>query len=190
MTISGKITNIPKDWQREALHSSLVIRDFEDKGDGIVTSKKIEPYELVIVGRPLQYTSERTWTSFQINLNTHVELNEPARTLNHTCGGDGLLLPTVNEFGGYNFFAPAGIENDTELGWPYWVAEMTHELAGFQENANPCLCSWTRCFGMVVGWDGLSEEMQKYYLSLYKNLKDKLESDIQAPHLIEEALKH
>ena len=134
-----------------ALHNSkfpdLEVRHIEGKGKGLFARSSIPSSTLVCVGRPTEILPDRTAHSFQVDWNHHVELDEPARLINHGC--DFNLAIRSNEFGGYSFWTVRDISLGEELCWHYGMTEATSIAV------NQCCCGSDLCQGRSVGVYGV-----------------------------------
>ncbi|MBI4136892.1 SET domain-containing protein [Candidatus Roizmanbacteria bacterium] len=140
----------------EALHDFLEIRETKGKGVGTYALKDIPKGSLVVIGRPLAIAPVRTDMSFQIDWNKHVELNDPAERINHSC--DPNLGIRVNEFGGYNFIARRDIKKGEEITWCYPTSEYVSIAV------KDCLCGTRACTGKVTGWEDVPDHMKEKFM--------------------------
>lgn len=126
------------------------------KGVGVFAAKSFKKGELVIRGKKVKKVNERTDYSFQTDLNTQVQLNTPARLVNHSC--DPNLGVKNNKLGGYDFIALRNITSGEELTWDYAMTELISISI-----KNKCMCKTDRCRGTIGGFLCLSFEVRKKY---------------------------
>lgn len=132
------------------------IREVPKKGMGVIAKRSFLPGDVVVVGRIVRRVSCRTQYSFQIDWDTHVDLDEPARMLNHSCNPN--LGIRKNQFGGYSFVAMRRTLPGEELCWDYAMTE--YECIALQL----CRCGSTQCRRTNLGYKGLSTSLKKQYL--------------------------
>jgi uncharacterized protein len=128
--------------------SMLTVLEVEDKGKGVFAQCFIPSGTLVCVGCPIETTSVRTEHSFQVDWECHVELDEPARLINHGC--DFNLVIQDNELGGYSFYARRDILKGEELTWHYGMTEAVSIAV------RACRCNSAQCEGRSVGFTEMS----------------------------------
>jgi hypothetical protein len=136
----------------------LEIRHVDGKGKGVFARKLIPAMTLVCVGLPIEISLSRTLHSFQTDWQRHVELDEPARLINHGC--DFNLVIRNNESGGYSFVAARDIHPGEELCWHYGMTE------AISIAVSQCRCGSALCRGRSVGFMELSKAEQSH---LHKN---------------------
>lgn len=103
------------------------------KGWMVVAVHAIQPGDLVVIGRAVQVVPQRTIHSFQVDWDTHVDLDEPARYINHSCDPNTGIHD--NSYGGFDFIALRAIAPTEEITWDYETSEyvsiaVTHCLCG------------------------------------------------------------
>lgn len=133
--------------------SMLKVQTVEGKGKGVFAQCFIPSGTLVCVGCPIEVTSMRTEHSFQVDWERHVELDEPARLINHGC--DFNLVIRDNELGGYSFYATRDILMGEELCWHYG---MTEAVSIAVQN---CRCRSAHCEGRSLGFTEMSKVKQE-----------------------------
>ncbi len=138
------------------LGRDLTLRRIRSKGIGIFIEREFKKGELVVRGRPVSKTKVRTDYSFQIGFNSHVELDEPARLINHSC--DPNLGIRNNNLGGYDFVAIKQIKPGEELGWDYCTTEYSSLVM-----KGSCLCGSKNCRSKIGGYITLSQEQRERY---------------------------
>lgn len=131
------------------------IREVNGKGRSVFTRRRFLAGETVVIGRIVRVVPQRTRYSFQLEWNLHVDLDEPARLLNHSC--DPNLGIKKNKFGGYNFSAIRAIEPGEELCWDYAMTEY-ESIA-----VSKCRCNNRCCRRTISGYKGLTESIKKKY---------------------------
>src|SRR3989344_3588427 len=134
----------------------LKIESTKTKGLGVFAERKFKTGELVVCGVPISKSNNRTNHSFQIGFNEHVELNEPARLINHSCNPN--LGIRNNKYGGYDFFAIKEINLGDELGWDYCSTEYISIAVDGE-----CLCNSKNCRTVISGFLTLPEEIKRNY---------------------------
>ncbi|MFK0729621.1 MAG: SET domain-containing methyltransferase [Gloeotrichia echinulata IR180] len=125
------------------LNSHITIQETA-KGRGVFATKKFTPGETVVVGIPVAEVPERTVYSFQMDFNFHINLNEPAVVINHSC--DPNTGVRNNQFGGYDFVALGDIEPGEEISWDYETTEY-ESIAVCR-----CLCGSPSCREKTLGF--------------------------------------
>jgi hypothetical protein len=98
---------------------------------------------------------ERTQHSIQWDHETHIQVDEPARLINHSC--DANLVIRSNAYQSYDFIAFKYIETGTELTFDY---ETTEYISISVPN---CLCGTERCRGSLIGFKFRSELLKSLY---------------------------
>lgn len=131
------------------------IKQVIGKGKGVVARRDFKAGEVVVRGRIVRRVKKRTNYSFQVDWQVHVDLDEPARLLNHSCEPNCGIRRNV--FGGYDFMAMRRISRGEELEWDYCMSE--YESIAVKK----CLCGSKQCRGKVRGYRYLGEEIKKKY---------------------------
>lgn len=140
---------------KQHLHQYLKVEEIVGKSKGVITNVDILAGSLVVVGKPREVSKERTNMSFQVDVNSHVLLDDPAERLNHSCNPN--LGVRLNSFGGYNFYARRDIEKGEELTWCYPTTE-------YESIAVPkCFCGSSNCLKQIKGWEYLPAEMKQEF---------------------------
>ena len=133
------------------------IRKVDEKDRGVFARRRFLTGEIVVIGRIVRVVPRRTRYSFQLDWNLHVDLDEPARLLNHSC--DPNLGIKKNQFGGYNFVAMKTIKSQEELCWDYAMTE--YESIAVKQ----CHCGTRVCRGNITGYRELPKQLkQEYFL--------------------------
>lgn len=122
----------------------VCIATSEHKGRAVIALRGFRLAELVVVGRAVSVLPERTTHSFQKNWDTHVELDAPARFMNHSCQPNTGVVD--NSENGYDFVALQEIQPGDELTWDYETTE-------YVSIAVPrCLCAAEACRTRIHGY--------------------------------------
>lgn len=127
-----------------------------EKGLGVFGEKPFKKGDLVVRGKPEKMVRERTDYSFQVDINQHVQLDKPARLINHSC--DPNLGVKDNKFGGYDFIAIRDIAAGEELTWDYSMTEFVSIAI-----KDVCLCGSSNCRKKVGGFVCLPFETRNKY---------------------------
>ncbi len=136
--------------------NELTIRHTSLKGQGVFVSRNFKKGCLIVRGRVVKKVDSRTNYSFQVGPNQHVDLDVPARLINHSC--DPNLGIKNNEFGGYDFFALKKIKAGEELTWDYCMSEYVSIAI-----KDRCSCGSESCRIKISGYRGLPIEIRKKY---------------------------
>ncbi|MBI4137175.1 SET domain-containing protein-lysine N-methyltransferase [Candidatus Roizmanbacteria bacterium] len=145
-------------------YASYEVREIDRKGKGVFAVKKFSREDVVVIGRIAQIVPKRTSHSFQIAYNQHVDLDEPARLINHSCDPNCGIQQNV--FGGYSFIAMRKIKPGEEITWDYCMSEYISIAV------STCLCRTAACRGTIRGWKYLPLQLKKKY------------KDYMAPYLL------
>lgn len=137
-------------------NKKLTIKKAGTKGFGVFANVAFEIGDLVVCGKPVSVAKVRTNTSFQVDFDKHVELDAPARIINHSC--DPNLGVRNNHYGGYDFVAIKKIKPGDELGWDYCTTE--YISIAIREK---CLCGSNLCRIKISGYCNLLEEVRETY---------------------------
>ena len=95
-----------------------------EKGRCVFATRSYEPGDPVVVGRVERVAASRTNHSFQTGRDTHVDLDVPARLINHSCDPNTGIRD--NEYGGFDFIALRRIAAAEEITWD--TAMLTYSL--------------------------------------------------------------
>lgn len=131
------------------------VKTIKGKGLGVFANRDFKTGEVVVIGRIIRKVRQRTNYSFQIDWNVHVDLDEPARLLNHSCEPNCGLRKNI--FGGYDFVAMRKIKSGEELCWDYCMSEYK-SIAVKQ-----CRCGSKHCRGKIKGWKYLPKRVKRQY---------------------------
>lgn len=144
----------------------LEIRDTGDgRGWGLYTLDMFNKGELVLRSNAVEHTKIQDKHSIQTDWDMHVQMDFPARLINHCCGSANVGVQP-NEIGAYDFYAMRVIEPEQELHFDYETTEF--KIEGF-----PCSCGTPHCRGELHGFHRHGEHV----LSCY-------EKDFVAPYLL------
>lgn len=114
------------------------------KGRAVIALRAFHPAELVVIGRAVSVLPERATHSFQKDWDTHVELDAPARFMNHSCQPNTGVVD--NSHDGYDFVALREIQPGDEVTWDYETTE-------YVSIAVPrCLCATKNCRTRIHGF--------------------------------------
>jgi len=126
-----------------------------NKGRSVFASRSFFKGETVVVGRREMILPERTNHSFQIDFDLHIELDEPARLINHSCSPNTGVRN--NKFGAYDFVALVDIPEGDEITWDYETTE-------YVSIAVPeCGCGSPNCRLKTRGFKFLPVNIKKKY---------------------------
>jgi hypothetical protein len=128
----------------EAASSGLKYAPAVGKGRGVFAAKAFAPGDTVVMGQAVGIKPERTIYSIQKDWNLHVELDEPARSLNHSCNPNTGVVD--NSYGAYDFVATTSILLGEEITFDYETTEYEIIFAG------QCLCTTAECRGRAMGF--------------------------------------
>ncbi|MHC5772358.1 SET domain-containing protein-lysine N-methyltransferase [Nostoc sp.] len=129
--------------------------EITDKGRGVFASRNFREGEKVVIGHRVKSLPERTNHSFQIDIDLHIELDEPARIINHSCNPNTGIRN--NEFGAYDFVALMDINEGSEITWDYETTE-------YVSIAIPeCCCGASNCRIKTLGFKFRSTQIRKKY---------------------------
>jgi hypothetical protein len=126
-----------------------------EKGKGVFASRHFRKGETVVVGRRVEILPERTTRSLQMDVDLHIELDEPGVLINHSCSPNTGVQN--NQFGAYNFVALVDIPAGTEITWDYETTEYI-SIAISQ-----CLCGSSECRSKILGFKFLPVEIKNKY---------------------------
>lgn len=108
-----------------------------NKGKGVFANRFFRQGETVVVGKRVKVLPERTIYSFQVDFDLHIELDEPAQLINHSCSPNTGIRN--NQFGGYDFIALFDIPDGTEITWDYSTTEFS------DISIHQCYCGFPEC---------------------------------------------
>lgn len=140
--------------QIEIIDNSVHVQETH-KGKGVFAIRDFQPGETVIVGRRVEVLPQRTLHSLQMDFDLHVELDEPARLLNHSCNPNTGVRN--NQFGGYDFVALVNIAKGDEITWDYETTEYISIAV------SKCLCGHYNCRNEIRGFKFFHFEIKQKY---------------------------
>lgn len=140
----------------------LIVKKTRVRGNGVFANWVLKKGGLIIRGKPTSISPIRTNYSFQLDFNFHVELDEPARLINHSCEPN--LGVKNNSYGGYDFFALKDIFFNEELTWDYCTTEY-YSIS----RKTTCLCGTGNCRGKIKGYSKLPKQIKKKYNNFIAN---------------------
>jgi uncharacterized protein len=137
--------------------ATLEIRcDDERKGYGLFATRDIKSGELVMTSKAIAASTIRDSHSVQTGWNCHVQMDLPARFINHCC--DANVGIKDNKNGAFDFFAIKDVKDQSEIVWDYETSE--YEIVAFDGN---CLCGSPKCRGKLKGFKHHGEEVKQLY---------------------------
>ncbi|MFB2983564.1 SET domain-containing protein [Microseira sp. BLCC-F43] len=134
--------------------SDIFIQQTE-KGRGVFAGRFFRKGETVVVGHRVKILPERTIYSFQMDFDLHVELDQPAELINHSCSPNTGVRN--NQFGGYDFVALVDIPVGSEITWDYETTEYSFI------DIPRCYCGSPQCRLKPRGFKFLPAEVKKKY---------------------------
>jgi uncharacterized protein len=135
--------------------NGLRILETSNKGFGVFANRNFFIGEVVVYGKAIEILEGRTNHSFQIDDNTHVQLDKISRTINHSCEPNTGVRN--NAFQAYDFIALRSIKRGEEITWDY---ETTEYISIAVEN---CLCCSKNCRKLLRGFKYRANELIKTY---------------------------
>lgn len=138
------------------MKQNLLIKKVGRKGLGVFTVMPIKKGSMVVRGKPERIVGQRTDYSFQVDVNKHVQLDTPARLVNHSCEPN--LGVSYNRFGGYDFIAIEDIISGEELTWDYCMTEFVSIAI-----KDTCTCGSKNCRVRIGGYVCLPLEIRNKY---------------------------
>ena len=117
-------------------------------GKAVHATRPIEPGQVILSGWGPE-VPVRTRHSFQVGLDTHIEIDSPIELINHSCEPNcGVFLRRGVE--SLEIHALRRIEPGEELTTDYATFE-----ADIENMPGSCLCGSTACRGAITGYSGL-----------------------------------
>ncbi|MCX5380996.1 phenylalanine 4-monooxygenase [Streptomyces sp. NBC_00091] len=113
------------------------------KGRTVLAARPLEEGETVVEGTVTGTSAVQTRMSFQKDWDLHIDLDEPAQLINHSCAPNTGIVD--NARGGYDFVALRPIAPGEEITWDYDTTEW--EITSFAD----CLCGADECRGRPRG---------------------------------------
>lgn len=144
---------------------SIIINKTKSKGVGVFAMRNFLEGEVIVYGKMVRLLPARTMHSFQINANTHVQLDKVSRSINHSCKPNTGIRN--NAFQAYDFIALKKIVKGEEITWDYETTEY------ISISVNKCLCGSKSCRKMLRGFAFREEELtEKYGIYIADYLKE------------------
>ena len=134
---------------------NVIMKRTKQKGRGVFAARSLTSGDVVVRGRFLKALASRTHHSFEVGFDEHIELDEPARVINHSCDPNTGIQN--NQFGGYNFIALRPIQVGEEITWDYETSEYTSIAV------KRCFCGSAKCRKHIVGFQFREEELRTKY---------------------------
>jgi hypothetical protein len=126
-----------------------------EKGRGVFASRDFCKGETVVLGRRVDILPERTTHSLQMDFDLHIELDEPAQLINHSCSPNTGVRN--NQFEAYDFVALVDIPSGSEITFDYETTE-------YISIAIPkCYCGSPECRSKTLGFKFLPDGIRKKY---------------------------
>jgi hypothetical protein len=131
-------------------------------GQGVFARRNFKKGELVLsaTGKILNY---QTMYTIQIDWDCHLDVDAPAKYLNHSCNPN--LGVKTGEKGFPQFYALRDIQKGEEVTFDYAMTEYMHYPRSdpSQEFDLTCLCNQTNCRGKLGYYSELSDELKEKY---------------------------
>jgi hypothetical protein len=136
---------------------TLEIRcDDERNGYGLFATRYINSGEFVMTSKAISTSALRDSHSVQTGWNCHVQMDLPARFINHCC--DANVGIKDNENGAFDFYAIKDVEDQSEIVWDYETSE--YEIVAFD---GTCLCGSPKCRGKLKGFKENGDKVKQLY---------------------------
>jgi hypothetical protein len=137
----------------------FALKQTNDKGWGIFALSNIPRFATVFKALSLARGPVRCSHSVQLDWDAHVQMDLPARFINHSCDANVGIVD--NDMGAFDFVALRDLEVGQELTWDYGAAEF-HSIS----IAN-CLCGSPLCrkdsLGFELAHRNIRQQYGKYY---------------------------
>lgn len=137
-----------------------------DKGRGVYTTRAFRRGEVVVVGKPVERSPERTRLTLQLDVDHHARFDLPFELTNHSC--DPNCGIKANDFGGYDLVAMRDIAEGEEVTWDYCMTEWVSIAVPV------CRCNAAGCRGRITGGKDLTPALQEKYAGFLAPFYDKL----------------
>ena len=125
------------------------------KGRGVFANRSFSKGETVVTARRIKPLPERTNHSLQVDVDLHIEIDEPGILINHSCSPNTGVRN--NEFGAYAFIALVDIPENSEVTFDYETTE-------YISIAIPeCGCGSSNCRLKTRGFKFLSADIREKY---------------------------
>jgi hypothetical protein len=139
----------------EAYHGIVEIAVSGDRGWGVFASRDLVEGERLIKITPFSFTDTPNQHSIQIDWKKHMNVDIPARFVNHCCNEANVGIKIRDEAA--DFYALRGIDAGDELLWDYETTEYC-----VSENF-PCNCGSSRCRGTIRGYYAHGNQVMEAY---------------------------
>ena len=143
--------------------SGVVVKEtHSDIGLGVFANRDFKKGELVVrsSGKVISCQTEH---SIQLDWDRHLDVDPPARYMNHSCNPNLGIRTNGNGFP--DFVAMRDIKKGEELTWDYAMSEWTH-----YERSDPaldfdltCRCGAKNCRGKFGYYSELPDELKERY---------------------------
>ncbi|MDH5716897.1 MAG: SET domain-containing protein-lysine N-methyltransferase [Spirochaetia bacterium] len=132
------------------------LRETDEKGDGIFTTKKYTKGDIVILGTIGRKLRENYSHASQIAENEYILHAGLSSKINHSC--DPNCGIKVNDTGAHDIIARRTIEIDEEITFDYSMRNYVIEFF-----PKECMCGCDNCRGKITGWKDLTEKKKNEY---------------------------
>ena len=130
-----------------------------EKGVGVYAGASIKKFTTILKSRAVSSSSEKDKYSVQVSWDKHVQMDSPARLINHSCEAN--VGVRDNELGAYDFVALKDIDAGEELVWDYGSVEFD------ATEIKQCLCGSPSCRGGHINFEDSHESIRKQYGNFY-----------------------
>lgn len=137
------------------MKNKIIIKNTEARGLGLFANCDLIKGELVVHGRGLYRTKQRTNHSFQIKEDTHMQLDKISRSINHSCEPNTGIRNNLCR--AYDFIALRNIKKGEEITWNYETTEYISIAV------KKCLCGARNCKGTIRGFKFLDQATRNKY---------------------------
>jgi hypothetical protein len=127
----------------------------DQRGWGLCALTTFQKGDFVMRGTAIDQSAVQTKHSVQSDWDSHVEMDLPARFINHICN-DANVGVKPNEVGAYDFYALREIAKDEELLWDYEATE-------YQIEEFSCSCGSSTCRGELKGFKVHGQQLIEAY---------------------------
>lgn len=127
----------------------------DQRGWGLCALTSFQKGDFVMRGTAIDQSAVQTKHSVQSDWDSHVEMDLPARFINHICN-DANVGVKPNEVGAYDFYALREIAKDEELLWDYEATE-------YQIEEFSCSCGSSTCRGELKGFKVHGQQLIEAY---------------------------
>lgn len=148
-------------------HSAYYLKDTHNcTGKGVFTGQAFDKGQVVIEATGLVRDTQTMYT-IQVGWDKHLEVDEPARYLNHSCVPNlGVKTMAIDCL---QFIALRDIQPGEELTFDYAMTEYMHYTRSNQEDEFDltCLCGHPSCRGRLGYYSELNYELKEKYGSFF-----------------------